>query len=93
MNALGHAHPRLVQAIREQGEKMFHCSNLYWIEPQVRLARILVENSCLTGFANSGAEANEGAIKLARNMPAQLGEDKYEIITMNRSFHGRFRPL
>lgn len=92
VNALGHAHPRLVQAIREQGEKMFHCSNLYWIEPQVRLARILVENSCLDRvfFANSGAEANEGAIKLARKYAkAQLGEDKYEIITMNRSFHGR----
>ncbi|MGI6552640.1 MAG: acetylornithine transaminase [Bacillota bacterium] len=92
VNALGHAHPRVVQAVRDQGEKMFHCSNLYWIEPQVRLARLLVENSCLDRvfFANSGAEANEGAIKLARKYAKiHLGEDRYEIITMSKSFHGR----
>ncbi|HBT46719.1 MAG TPA: acetylornithine transaminase [Peptococcaceae bacterium] len=92
VNSLGHCHPRVVAAIREQAGRLLHCSNLYWIEPQVELARLLVENSDLDKvfFCNSGAEANEAAIKLARKWAkAHKGEDCYEIITMRRSFHGR----
>ncbi|MDS1029346.1 acetylornithine transaminase [Bacillota bacterium LX-D] len=92
VNALGHCHPVVTEAIREQAGKLVHCSNLYWIEPQVQLAQLLVENSCLDKvfFANSGAEANEAAIKLARKFAKlHYGEQKYEIITMRQSFHGR----
>lgn len=92
VNSLGHGHPALVKALQEQAARLIHVSNLYWIEPQVKLARLLVENSCFDKvfFCNSGAEANEGAIKLARKYAKQhLGEDKYEIITMKKSFHGR----
>jgi acetylornithine/N-succinyldiaminopimelate aminotransferase len=92
VNALGHNHPALTKAITEQAAKLLHVSNLYWIEPQVKLAKLLVENSCSDKvfFANSGAEANEGAIKLARKYAKEhYGEDKFEIITMNKSFHGR----
>ncbi len=92
VNALGYGHPALVQAVSSQAEKLMHCSNLYYIESQARLAKMLVENSCADRvfFANSGAEANEGAIKLARiyfkkkEMP-----QKYGIITLKNSFHGR----
>ena len=92
VNSLGHCHPEVVAAIREQAGKLMHVSNLYWIEPQVRLAKLLVENSALDKvfFCNSGAEANEGAIKLARKYAKKyMGADKYEIITMEQSFHGR----
>ncbi|NLL17932.1 MAG: aspartate aminotransferase family protein, partial [Clostridia bacterium] len=92
VNAVGHNHPALTKAITEQAAKLLHVSNLYWIEPQVKLAKLLVENSCSDKvfFANSGAEANEGAIKLARKYAKEhYGEDKFEIITMNKSFHGR----
>jgi acetylornithine aminotransferase/acetylornithine/N-succinyldiaminopimelate aminotransferase len=92
VNSLGHCHPKVVAAIKSQAETMLHCSNLYWIEPQVELAELLVENSDMDKvfFANSGAEANEGAIKLARKYAKKhLGEDKYELITMQKSFHGR----
>lgn len=92
VNSLGHCHPEVVAAIREQAGKLMHVSNLYWIEPQVRLAKLLVENSALDKvfFCNSGAEANEGAIKLARKYAKKyMGADKYEIITMEKSFHGR----
>jgi len=92
VNSLGHCHPSVVAAIQEQGMKLLHCSNLYWIEPQIKLAQILVENSCLDKvfFANSGSEANEGAIKLARKYAkVTYGEGKYEVITIKQSFHGR----
>lgn len=92
VNSLGHNHPALTKAITEQAGQLLHVSNLYWIEPQVKLAKLLVENSCCgkVFFANSGAEANEGAIKLARKYAKEhYGEDKFEIITMNKSFHGR----
>lgn len=92
VSALGHAHPRLVQAITEQAGKFIHCSNLYYIEPQARLAKLLVENSCADRvfFSNSGAEANEGAIKLARLYFRKKGQpDRFEIITLEQSFHGR----
>ncbi|MCG0277161.1 MAG: acetylornithine transaminase [Thermanaeromonas sp.] len=92
VNSLGHCHPRVVEALREQAGKLLHCSNLYWIEPQVELAKILVEHSGLgrAFFCNSGAEAVEAAIKLARKYAkVYKGENCFEIITMRRSFHGR----
>ncbi len=92
VNNLGHCHPNVVDAIKKQSAEFMHCSNLYWIEPQVRLAKILVENSALDKvfFCNSGAEANEAAIKLARKYGRKkLGENCSCIITMNKSFHGR----
>jgi predicted acetylornithine/succinylornithine family transaminase len=89
--ALGHAHPRVVAAIREQAENLFHVSNLYHIAPQILLARLLVENSPFDKvfFCNSGAEANEAAIKLARKYASENMGGRYELITMQDSFHGR----
>ena len=92
VSALGHSHPKLVKAIQEQAEKYIHCTNYYYIEQQSRLAQELVENSCADKvfFANSGAEANEGAIKLARIYFKKKGySNKYEIVTLENSFHGR----
>lgn len=91
VNVLGHAHPALVKAIAEQAGKLIHCSNLYYTETQARLARRLVELSGLgkVFLANSGAEANEGAIKLARKKAHQIAPDKSEIISANHCFHGR----
>ncbi|HEX2946800.1 MAG TPA: acetylornithine transaminase [Clostridia bacterium] len=92
VNALGHGHPALVEAVRSQAEKLIHCSSLYYIESQAGLAKVLAENSCCDRvfFANSGAEANEGAIKLARIYFKKKGlSEKYGIITMKKSFHGR----
>jgi len=92
VNALGHSHPVLVNAIIEQAQKFIHCSNYYYIEPQAKLAQLIVENSCCDKvfFANSGAEANEGAIKLARLYFRKKGfPEKFEIITLEKSFHGR----
>lgn len=91
VNVLGHAHPALVKAIAEQAGKLIHCSNLYYTETQARLARRLAELSGLRKvfLANSGAEANEGAIKLARKKAHQIAPDKSEIISANHCFHGR----
>lgn len=89
---LGHCHPKVVKAIQEQAGRLIHVSNLYYIEPQIRLAALLTEHSFADKvfFCNSGAEANEGAMKLARKYAKEMmGEDRYEIITMDRSFHGR----
>ena len=91
VNILGHAHPDLVKAIADQAGKMIHCSNLYYTEQQATLAARLAE---LTGLdrvflANSGAEANEGALKLARKYGKTLSPDRVEIITAENSFHGR----
>ena len=89
--ALGHSHPRVVEAVKRQVELLTHVSNLYHIENQIHLAQLLVENSCLDKvfFCNSGAEANEAAIKLARKYASGKMEGKYELITMQDSFHGR----
>ena len=91
--SVGHANPRLARAICEQAEKLIHVSNLYLIEPQALLAKRLAELSgydVRTFFANSGAEANEGAIKMARKYGEVEGEVKrYKIITLEHSFHGR----
>lgn len=92
VSALGHSHPRLISAIKEQAEKLIHCSNLYYIESQAKLAKMLVENSCADKvfFSNSGAESNEGAIKLAKIYFHKKGmHSKHEIITLDNSFHGR----
>lgn len=91
VNVLGYGHPALVEAITSQAQKLIHCSNLFYIEAQARAAKLLVENSCgdRVFFANSGAEANEGAIKLARKYFRDRGMNKYEIITATNSFHGR----
>jgi len=92
VNALGHSHPAVVNAIVEQAQKLIHCSNYYYIESQAKLAQLIVENSCCDKvfFANSGAEANEGAIKLARLYFRKKGfPEKFEIITLEKSFHGR----
>jgi acetylornithine/N-succinyldiaminopimelate aminotransferase len=68
VNSLGHCHPVVVEALTEQAKTLIHTSNLFYTVPQIKLAELLVENSCLDRvfFCNSGAEANEGAIKLAR---------------------------
>lgn len=90
--SLGHSHPKVVEAIKKQVEILSHISNLYYIEPQIHLAKLLVENSFADRvfFCNSGAEANEAAIKLARKYAhEQIGKDKSELITMRDSFHGR----
>lgn len=92
VNNLGHCHPKVVEAIREQAGLLLHCSNLYWIENQVILARLIAENSCGSKvfFCNSGAEANEGAIKLARKWSYnKYGAGRHGIITAVNSFHGR----
>jgi len=92
VNVLGHGHPDLVQAIQRQAAQLIHVSNLYYTEPQVKLAQMLVDHSCADRafFCNSGAEANEAAIKLARRYGHEKhGPDRYEIITMKNSFHGR----
>ena len=89
---LGHCHPKVVKAIQTQAEKLIHVSNFYYIEPQIELASLLCRQSFAgkVFFCNSGAEANEGAIKLARKYAKEkMTEGRYEIITMERSFHGR----
>ena len=91
-NVLGHCHPNVVVAIQKQAQRLLHVSNLYHIEPQVKLAKMLVENSFASKvfFCNSGAEANEAAIKLARKYAAEhLIKDRSTIITAKGSFHGR----
>ncbi len=89
---LGHCHPRVVEALREQAGKLLHVSNLYYTQPQVELAQRICQHSFGTKvfFCNSGAEANEAAIKLARKYAKlRWGPERYEIITMYNSFHGR----
>ncbi|HOB87204.1 MAG TPA: acetylornithine transaminase [Bacillota bacterium] len=87
VNILGHCHPAVVAAVKEQVSRLIHASNLYYTEPQALLARTLVEHSPgdQVFFCNSGAEANEAAFKLAR----KYRPGRYKIITAQRSFHGR----
>lgn len=91
VNALGYNHPAVTKAIVEQAGKVCHTSNLYYIEPQAKLAKLLCENSFADKvfLGNSGAEANEGAMKLAVKYFYEKGEDRYEILTARNSFHGR----
>lgn len=91
VNALGYNHKEFTKAIEEQVGKLLHTSSLYYIESQALLAKKLVELSCADKiyFANSGAEANEGAIKLAKIYFYKKGIEKYEVISLKSSFHGR----
>ena len=92
VSSLGHCHPDITQAIADQAAKLVHVSNLFYTEPQADLALKLCENSFADRvfFANSGAEANEAAIKLARRYFQKKGETgRFKIITMEQSFHGR----
>jgi len=91
VNTLGHAHPALVKAISKQASTMLHCSNLYHIPKQTELADKLVWLSGLgkAFFCNSGAEANEAAIKIARKYFHDAGSDRRTVITATNSFHGR----
>lgn len=91
VNALGHNNKILTEAIKEQADKVLHTSNLYYIENQAVLAKLLCEHSCADKafFCSTGAEANEGAIKLAKKYFYNKGSDKYEIISLDKSFHGR----
>ena len=92
VNCLGHCHPALVNALKEQGEKIWHLSNVMTNEPALRLAQKMVEATFADKvyFANSGAEANEAALKLARRFALdKFGEEKSQIIAFNKGFHGR----
>lgn len=92
VNTLGHAHPALVKALTEQAGKLWHISNVFTNEPALRLAHKLVDATFADRvfFCNSGAEANEAALKLARRYACEeFGEEKYEIIAALNSFHGR----
>ena len=94
---LGHCHPVVVEALEKQAHKLMHCSNLYGIPEQEELAELIVRRVVgIDGqifFCNSGAEANDGIIKVARRFghrhPAMDGTPRYEVLTFNKSFHGR----
>ncbi|GAB4486661.1 MAG: acetylornithine transaminase [Thermodesulfovibrionales bacterium] len=92
VNNLGHCHPKIVIAVQKQVQRLIHVSNLFHIEPQIRLAKILVEHSFADKvfFCNSGTEANEAAIKLSRRYFREVaGRNKFEVVTALNSFHGR----
>ena len=91
MNNAGHANSAIADAISEQARTLLQTSNQFYTIPQLQLAEILVENSALDKvfFCNSGAEANEGAMKLARRYGAKNRNGAYEIVTAFNSFHGR----
>src|SRR6201993_4715179 len=98
VSTIGHAHPRLVEALDRQTRELIHTSNLYYTRPQAELARKLIEIVGSPGkvfFSNSGAEANEAVIKLARKFGNECAgvtsesKPRYEILTFHRSFHGR----
>ena len=91
VNCLGHAHPKLIEALEGQARRVWHTSNLYQIPNQTKLAETLVDNTFADTvfFSNSGAEAMELAIKMARKYWAAKGENRYRIITFDGNFHGR----
>src|SRR5438132_5590555 len=91
VNVLGHCHPAIVKAVQEQVTQLVHVSNLYYNTRQIELAEQLgqLSNGMRSFFSNSGAEANEGAIKLARKFGRVHKDGAYEVISMERSFHGR----
>src|SRR5882724_9311984 len=91
VNALGHAHPRIVKVIRQQAALLIHCSNLYYHEYQGALAKKLAQVSGLqrTFFCNSGTEAMEGALKMVRAHGNKIDSGKIEIVSVDNSFHGR----
>jgi len=91
VNSLGHCHPVVVDAVTEQAHKLIQASNQFYTIPQIRLAELLIQNSCLDKvfFGNSGVEANEGAVKLARRYGKHYLNGAYQVITTMGSFHGR----
>ncbi len=91
VNSLGHCHPVVVEALVKQAQTLIQVSNQFYTIPQIELAKLLIDNSCFDRvfFCNSGAEANEGAIKLARRYGKLRLGGAYEIITARGSFHGR----
>lgn len=91
VNALGHCHPALVKAIQEQAATLIHTSNQYYTIPQIQLGKLLIENSVFDKvfFGNSGAEANEGAVKLARKWGKINKGGAYTVISTLKGFHGR----
>jgi predicted acetylornithine/succinylornithine family transaminase len=92
VNVLGHCPRKVVMAVQKQVQRLIHVSNLYYTEPQLNLAKILIQNSFANRvfFCNSGTEANEGALKLARiYMKNKFGQKRYEFIAAKNSFHGR----
>jgi len=91
VNTLGHCHPEVAKAVAEQARTLIQVSNQFYTIPQIRLAELLIQNSCFDRvfFSNSGAEANEGAVKLARKYGKLYLDGAYEVITMMNSFHGR----
>ncbi len=91
VDSLGHCHPLVVEAVTKQAQTLIQTSNLFYTIPQLQLAELLVKNSCLNRvfFCNSGAEACEGAVKLARRYGSLHLKGAYEVITLSGSFHGR----
>jgi acetylornithine/N-succinyldiaminopimelate aminotransferase len=91
VNCLGHCPPELTQAINEQAQRLVNCSPAFFNEPSARLAALIAAHSCFDQvfFCNSGAEANEGAIKLARKWGAKNRGGAFEIVTFDNAFHGR----
>ncbi|MDF2613873.1 MAG: acetylornithine transaminase [Clostridia bacterium] len=91
VNALGYSHEALTKALKEQVDKLIHISNLYYIPQQIEAAELLIQNSLFDKafFCNSGAEANEAALKLAKKYGKSKNENKTKVITMIHSFHGR----
>ena len=91
VNALGYGHPALEKALLKQGTSLLHASNLYFTQPQIDLARLLIKKSFgqKVFFCNSGTEANEAAIKFARKWAKQHSEDKFNVLSFRDGFHGR----
>jgi acetylornithine/N-succinyldiaminopimelate aminotransferase len=91
VDTLGHCHPAIVDALSEQATTLIHVSNQFYSIPQLELAKLLTDNSCFDRvfFSNSGAESNEGAVKLARKWGKMHRDGAYEVITTDHSFHGR----
>ncbi len=91
VTSIGHCHPRVVEAVRAQAGELMHASNLFWTRPAEELARELVTRSFATRafFCNSGAEANEAALKLARAYATEIGRPGRDIVVLEGAFHGR----
>ena len=91
VSSLGHGYPSYIKAVKAQLDKLLHISNYYYNEPQALLAQRLVDATCADRvfFANSGSEANEGAMKLVRKYFKERNKNRYEVISLKNSFHGR----
>ncbi|MFZ9886715.1 MAG: acetylornithine transaminase [Myxococcota bacterium] len=91
VSSLGHGHPKLVAAVQEQAARVIHTANIFWNEPSIKAAELLIEHSFgdKVFFCNSGAEANEAMLKLARKVFHDRGSGRYEFIATDKSFHGR----